>query len=412
MNCLVIGGGAAGMFCAGLLAQYGHRVTLIEKNEKLGKKLYITGKGRCNITNDADRETLLQNIVSNPKFAISALSKFSPQDTMAFFEEKGVPLKVERGNRVFPVSDKSSDIIRALEKWLKNAGVNILLNKEVKGIKIGDNGACGAFTNEGEILADKVIVATGGISYPLTGSTGDGYKWAKALGHNIVPLRPGLNGLIVPNTSKLSGLTLKNVRAYVFDGEKELDSEFGEMLYTHKGVSGPIILSLCSKINKYYDGKAFDRKLTLSIDLKPAIDQDELEQRLIRDFTLKPNVDIKNLMPEYLPKALIEDVLAQANIKENTKCNSITVKMRNNLMQALKGLKYDILGIDKIEFAIITSGGVDVKEVSPKDMQSKIIPNLYFIGEVLDIDALTGGFNIQLALSTAYAMARSLNEDK
>ena len=411
MKCVVIGGGASGMFCAGMLAQNGHDVTLLEKNEKLGKKLYITGKGRCNVTNDADRETLLQNIVTNPKFAISALSKFTPQDTMAFFEEKGVPLKVERGNRVFPQSDKSSDIIKALEKWLQKVGVNVLLNQEVKGIKIADNGAVGVFTHTGEILADKIIVATGGVSYPATGSTGDGYKWAKALGHTINELKPGLNGMLAKGTTPLSGLTLKNVRAEIYSNDSLLDSEFGEMLFTHVGVSGPIILSLTSRINKYYTNGSFNRDIELRIDLKPAISDEELNQRLIKDFKEKANLDIKNLMPQYLPKALIEYVLKQANIKENIKCNSITFQMRENLIQALKGLRFKIQGIDKIEASIITSGGIDVKEISPKDMQSKIIPNLYFIGEVLDIDALTGGFNIQLALSTAYAMAKSLENE-
>ena len=330
---------------------------------------------------------------------------------MAFFEEKGVKLKVERGNRVFPESDKSSDIIKALEKWLIKAGVNVLLRQEVKGIKIGDSGACGVFTQNGEIEADKVIIATGGISYPATGSTGDGYKWAKSLGHNIVELKPGLDGLLADKTTKLSGLTLKNVRAEIYDCEEELDSEFGEMLFTHVGVSGPIILSLTSRINKYYSIGKFIRPLTLRIDLKPAITNEELNQRLLKDFKEKSNLDIKNLMPEYLPKALIEYVLSQANIQENIKCNSITVQMRENLIKALKGLVFKIKGIDKIEAAIITAGGVDVKEISPKDMQSKLIPNLYFIGEVLDIDALTGGFNIQLALSTAYAMAKSLENE-
>ena len=360
MKCVVIGGGASGMFCSGLLASYGHDVTLIEKNEKLGKKLFITGKGRCNVTNDADRETLLNNIVSNPKFAISALSKFTPQDTMAFFEEHDVPLKVERGNRVFPQSDKSSDIIRALENWLYNMGVKVLLNTEVLSLIIKDNKAQGVRLQNSEILADKVIVATGGISYPATGSTGDGYKWAKETGHNIVDLRPGLNGLICKNAEKLAGLTLKNVEANIYSQDKLLESEFGEMLFTHVGVSGPIILTLCSKINKFYVNGKFNRPITLKIDLKPAIPEEELEQRLIKDFKSKANVDIKNLMPEYMPKSLIELVLNQAQISQNIKCNSITVEMRQKLIQTLKGLKFNILAIDKIEAAIITAGGVDV----------------------------------------------------
>ena len=408
MKCIVVGGGASGMFCAGLLANAGHYVTLIEKNEKLGKKLYITGKGRCNLTNDADRETLLNNIVSNPKFAISALSKFTPQDTMAFFEELGVKLKVERGNRVFPESDKSSDIIKALERWLIKENVTIMLNTKVLSIKYSDNGAAGVILENGEIDADKVIVATGGISYPATGSTGDGYKWAKGVGHKIVELRPGLNGLIIKDVEKLAGLSLKNVEANIYSEDKLLESEFGEMLFTHTGVSGPIILSLTSKINKYYVNGKFNRHIALYIDLKPAITIEELEARLLKDFKAKANVDIKNLMPEYMPKALIEYVLKQAKIPQDKKCNAITVEMRNALISAIKGLKFNVLGIEKIETSIITSGGIDVKEINPKDMQSRLVPNLYFIGEVLDIDALTGGFNIQLALSTAYAMAKSI----
>lgn len=410
MRIAVIGGGASGMLCSGYLAKFGHQVTLIEKNEKLGKKLFITGKGRCNITNDADRQALLDNIISNPKFAISALSKFTPKDTMNFFEEKGVPLKVERGNRVFPQSDKSSDIIKALEKWLYDMGVNVLLNTEVKAVNRANSGF-DVLVKGTTISVDKVVVATGGISYPATGSTGDGYKWAKEFGHSITDLRPGLNALLCKNTEKLAGLTLKNVGANIYSQDKLLCSEFGEMLFTHHGVSGPIILSLCSRINKYYVKGKFNRQIELKIDLKPALSFEQLEARLIKDFKEKSNLDIKNLMPEYMPKALIEYVLNQAKISQSTKCNSITIQMRENLINALKGLKFNILDIDKIEAAIITSGGVDVKDISPKDMQSKLVPGLYFIGEVLDIDALTGGFNLQLALSSAYAMASSLENE-
>ncbi len=407
MKCIVVGGGASGMFCAGLLAQNGNEVTLIEKNEKLGKKLYITGKGRCNVTNDADRETLIANVMSNPKFVMSALSRFTPQDTMAFFEEHDVPLKVERGNRVFPQSDKSSDIIRGLTNFLYENNVDILLNTKVLSLIVKDGVACGVKTTKGEFPADKVIVATGGLSYPATGSTGDGYTWAKEVGHKITELRPGLNGLVCKGVESLAGLSLKNVEAHIYSQETELCFEFGEMLFTHVGVSGPIILTLESKINKYYVNHKFNRPIALFIDLKPAIPENELEDRLIRDFKTKSNLDIKNLLPEYMPKALIDLILAQAGISKTTKCNSITKEQRAALLSAIKGLKFRILDIDKIENAIITSGGIDIKDINPKDMQSKLVNNLYFIGEVLDIDALTGGFNIQLALSTAYAMAQA-----
>ena len=411
MKCVVIGGGASGMLCAGTLAKNGHAVTLIEKNEKLGKKLYITGKGRCNVTNNASRDTLINNIVSNPKFAMSALSKFSPQDTMAFFEEHNVPLKIERGNRVFPESDKSSDIIKALSNYVYENNVDVHLNENVQSLIVKDGKLLGVKTTKGEILSDVVIVATGGVSYPATGSTGDGYKFAKALGHNIVEIKPGLNGLIINGVESLAGLSLKNVEASAYLEGKELCSEFGEMLFTHIGVSGPIILTLESKINKFYKSGKFINKIDLQIDLKPAISIEELDARLLKDFKSKANVDIKNLLPEYMPKALIEFVLAQARINKDTKCNSITKDQRYNLIKAIKGLQFKIEDIDVIEHAIITAGGVDVKDINPKNMQSKIVNNLYFIGEVLDIDALTGGFNIQLALSTAFAMAEGLNNE-
>lgn len=407
MKCVVVGAGPAGMMASCILSKNGHDVVLIEKNEKLGKKLYITGKGRCNITNNSDRETILNNIVTNSKFAISSLSKFTPQDTINFFEQNGTPLKTERGNRVFPQSDKSSDIIKCFEKQLKN--VQILLNTLVQEILVKDNVAYGVKTTQGDILADKIIVATGGVSYPLTGSTGDGYKWAKKFGHNIIELKPGLNGLVANNTSVLSGLSLKNVKANIYADDKLIYSEFGEMLFTHKGVSGPIILSACSFINKYYVNKRFNKNIVLKIDLKPALNEETIQERLIKDFSLKPNMDIKNLLAEYMPKALIAFVLNQANISNCKKCNSISKEERGKLIDSIKNLKFIIKDIDKIEFAIITSGGIDVKQISPKDMQSKLVSNLYFIGEILDVDALTGGFNLQFALSSAFACASSIN---
>ena len=408
MKCVVIGGGAAGMFCAGLLAQEGHDVTLIEKNEKLGKKIYITGKGRCNVTNDSQWPGILDNVVNNSRFVMSAISRWMPQDMMEFLEGQGVPLKVERGNRVFPKSDKSSDIIKALSNFLYDNGVNVLLNTKCTGLIIENKEIKGVKTSKGDMYADIVVVATGGLSYPTTGSTGDGYIWAKDSGHTIIEPRPGLNALIVKGTEKLAGLTLKNVEAKICSLDQELYSEFGEMLFTHTGVSGPIILTLESKINKFYLNKKFNRPITLYIDLKPAISEDELDNRLLKDFKAKSNLDIKNLLPEYMPKSLIDLILAQAKISSSTKCNSITKEERSALIGAIKGLKFNVVDIDKIEAAIITAGGVDVKDINPKSYESKIIKHLYFIGEVLDIDALTGGFNLQLAFSTAHAMAKGI----
>ena len=411
MKCIVIGGGAAGMFCAGQLAEQGHNVILLEKNEKLGKKMYITGKGRCNITNDCDFENFLKNVVSNSKFMMSAIHKFSPQDTMNFIETHGTPLKVERGNRVFPYSDKSSDIIKVFSNYLKENNVDIRLNAKVNSlIKYGDK-IIGVKIDDEDLLADIVVVATGGKSYPLTGSTGDGYKFAKDIGINVTELKPALCPIILDIGPDLAGLSLKNVQATVLSNNEIIASDFGEMLFTHKGASGPIILSLSSFINKYYVNNKFNKTLYLSIDLKPALNVEQLDQRLLREFSQNQNMEIKNIMPSLLPKSLIVNVLNQANIKASIKANSITKEQRKALIECLKGLKYKILDLDKIELSIITSGGIDIKEISPKDMQSKKYKGLYFVGEVLDVDALTGGFNLQIALSTAYVMANSLKND-
>ncbi len=410
MRIVVVGGGASGLMCASLLSKDGHKVILIEKNEKLGKKLFITGKGRCNLTNDCSIQDFLANVVVNPKFIMSAINKFNSQDTMNFFEDNSLKLKVERGNRVFPLSDKSSDVIKCFEKILKANNVEIMLNTKVKDIIIKDNTAVGVMTFDDKIITgDKVVIATGGISYSSTGSTGDGYKWAKKLGHNIVELRPALVPILLQNTYGLQGLSLKNVSANILRDDKVLYTQFGEMLFTHNGVSGPIILSLSSLINKHYNNGKFDAKYILTIDLKPALSYEILENRLIREFSERSNCEIKNILPSLMPKALVQIVLSFAKIKPTQVANSVTKAQREKLAHVIKNLPFDIKGLENINAGIITSGGVDCKQINPKDMMSKIVDNLYFIGEVLDIDALTGGFNLQIAFCSANQMAQSIN---
>ncbi len=397
------------MMCAALLKRDDTQVVLIEKNEKLGKKLFITGKGRCNLTNDCSIEDFLANVVVNSKFVTSAIHGFTAQDTMAFFEDNLLKLKVERGNRVFPESDKSSDVIKCLERVIKANKTQVLLNTTVVKI-LTDNGvAKGVITDTGEeILADKIIIATGGISYSSTGSTGDGYRWAKALGHNVITPRPALVPILLNNTYELQGLSLKNVSASIVRDGKTLYFQFGEMLFTHNGVSGPIILSLSSLINKRYDGKKFDGKYTLSVDLKPALSKETLDNRLLREFSQKINCEIKNVLPQLMPKALVSVVLSKAGIKLSQAVNSLKKEQREKLVDTIKNLTFDITGLENINAGIITSGGVDCKQINPKDMSSRLVENLYFIGEVLDVDALTGGFNLQIAFCTAHQVCNAL----
>ena len=352
MKVVVVGGGASGMMCAVLLAQNGAEVTLIEKNEKLGKKLFITGKGRCNLTNDCDLTDFFENIVTNSKFMTSALYGFSPKDTINFFEDKGVRLKVERGNRVFPQSDKSSDIIKCFEKALKDYSVEVKLNTCVKSVLVDQNGAYGVNINTGErILADKVVIATGGISYQSTGSTGDGYRWAKSLGHNVIEPRPALAPILVKEQYGLQGLSLKNVSASVKRDNKTIFSQFGEMLFTHTGVSGPIILSLSSLINKHYFCGKFDGKYYLCVDLKPALSDEILQNRLIREFTQRSNTELKNVLSALMPKSLVGVVIKQSGLNERQAVNSITKEQRGSvdkernliLVHSFRGSVYDQL---------------------------------------------------------------------
>lgn len=400
MRDIVIGAGPSGIMAALSLKEIGDDVIILEANEKICKKLYITGKGRCNITNNTDREGIIKNIVSNPKFLYSAISYFSPQDTIDFFEGKGVPLKTERGNRVFPVSDKSSDIIKAFEKVLKQNDIKVLLNSKVKYVKLLEDGRFAVATDKTKYECDKLIIATGGKSYPGTGSTGDGYKFASMLGHNVVNPRPALVPIRLKNyDGSVSGLSLKNVSCKaIFDGKTF--EEFGEMLFTHNGLSGPIILSLSSQINKF-DIK--DKKIY--IDLKPALSSEQLDNRLLRDFENFKNKDLKNYLPELMPKSLIEIFLKQISF-ENKKVNEITKENRQEIIAKLKSLEFVIDRLEDVSVGIVTAGGVDVLQVSNKNMESKLISNLYFVGEVLDIDALTGGFNIQIAMSTGYSVGK------
>lgn len=396
MKIAIIGGGPAGMMCA-IKAAENHGVTIFEKNEKLGKKLFITGKGRCNLTNYCDEREFLKNIVNNSNFMYSSIYSFSPFTTYYYFEELGLPLKVERGNRVFPLSDKSSDVIKAYEKKLKDLGVKVHLNFEIKSIeKVGEE-----FILNGREKFDKVVIATGGISYKLTGSTGDGYKFAKNFGHKIINQVPGLIGINLKNNFSLAGLTLKNVELKVIKDKKIISNEFGEMLFTHRGISGPIVLTTSSKINRLKDFEMF-------LDLKPALEPDRLDARILRDFSENQNKNIENVMRSLLPKDLISYVLYRAGISGDEKVNQITKIERENLVKTIKNFELKFDSLDDIDRAIVTSGGIDVKDIDPKTMESKKVSGLYFIGEVLDLDGLTGGFNIQIANSTGYSCGINL----
>lgn len=396
MKIAIIGGGPAGMMCA-IKAAENHGVTIFEKNEKLGKKLFITGKGRCNLTNYCDEREFLKNMVNNSNFMYSSIYSFSPFTTYYYFEELGLPLKVERGNRVFPLSDKSSDVIKAYEKKLKDLGVKVHLNFEIKSIeKVGEE-----FILNGREKFDKVVIATGGISYKLTGSTGDGYKFAKNFGHKIINKVPGLIGINLKNNFSLAGLTLKNVELKVIKDKKIISKEFGEMLFTHRGISGPIVLTTSSKINRLKDFEMF-------LDLKPALEPEKLDARILRDFSENQNKNIENVMKSLLPKDLISYVLYRAGISGDEKVNQITKIERENLVKTIKNFELKFDSLDDIDRAIVTSGGVGVKEIDPKTMESKKVSGLYFIGEVLDLDGLTGGFNIQIANSTGYSCGINL----
>ena len=399
---IVVGAGAAGSIAAGIASKNGGDVILIEKNSKIARKVMITGKGRCNLTNNIDStEEFIRNIPGNGKFLYSAFSNFNNKDTMNFFETHNVPLKVERGNRVFPQSDKAVDVVDALNNFIKENGVKRVTEKVIELI-IEDNIVKGVKTEEGNTyLADSVIISTGGLSYPKTGSTGDGYKLAENAGHSITPLKPSLSALQCREgiCSECMGLSLKNVSISVFDSKKKktIYEDFGEMLFTHFGVSGPMILSASAHLRDMMP----DRYL-IYIDLKPALTHEKLDERILRDFSENSNKSISNIMNLLLPKSLISPVLRMANIKPSEKVNQITKEMRKRLVDTIKSVKITIKDFNTIDEAIVTSGGIKVKEINPKTMESKICKGLYFAGEVIDCDGYTGGFNLQIAFSTGY----------
>ena len=409
-NVVITGGGPAGMMAAITAARRGFKVTLVEKNEKLGKKLFITGKGRCNITNAGDTEDLFNSIVTNRKFMFSSFNGFSNYDTLGFFDELGLQIKIERGNRVFPESDHSSDVIGALNRELKRLSVDVRLNTEVKDIIVNGGKATGVVIKcsgkESTIQADNVIVATGGNSYQSTGSTGDAYRFARKLGHSVTPILPALVPFNVAEDweSDLQGLSLKNVSIVVLDGKQEIYSDFGEMLFTHFGVSGPLILSASS----FAARRIKEHPLKLIIDLKPALSQEQLDERILRDFDEEKNKAFKNSLDKLLPKKMIPVIVRLSDIDGNKKVNEITKQERQRLVSLIKGLELTLTGLRGFNEAIITQGGINVREINPTTMESKLVKNLYFAGEVLDVDALTGGFNLQVAWSTGYAAADHL----
>ena len=405
----VVGGGASGMLAAIIAAKNGQKVELLEKNEKLGKKLFITGKGRCNLTNACDRETFFEQVVSNPKFMFRAFHTFSNYDTMLFFEELGLPIKTERGNRVFPESDKSSDVITVLKKELERLEVSIRYHSEVSQIIVKDGCFHGIkLKNNSEVLTgDAVIIATGGLSYPLTGSTGDGYTFAKSLGHTVTKLHPSLVPIHVKESyvKDLMGLSLKNVEVVITSGAKQIYRDFGEFLFTHFGVSGPVILRASSYIIPYLNNK---EDLILSIDLKPALSMEQLDTRILRDFEEFKNKQFKNSLDHLLPNKLIDVIIRLSLIDPEKKVNSITKEERLRLVDTLKHMTLHILRLSDYNQAVITKGGINVKEIDPSTMESKLVKSVYFTGEVLDLDALTGGFNLQIAWSTAYLAGSSV----
>lgn len=404
---VIVGGGAAGMMAGIAAAGAGHQVQIFEKNEKLGKKIFITGKGRCNLTNACDTEELFGNVVHNPKFLYSSFYGFSNFDIMDFMEQNGCPVKTERGNRVFPVSDKSSDVIRALSTRLRDLGVEVNLHTEVAELVAGDKVTGIRLKKGGQLVpADAVIVATGGLSYPTTGSTGDGYKFARTQGHTVTELSPALVPFEVkePVVKELQGLSLRNIEARILKGSKVLYEEFGEMLFTHFGVSGPVLLSASS----FVAAQLKKEPLVLSIDLKPALSNEQLDARILRDFEEMKNKQYKNALVHLLPSKLMPVIVERSGILPDKKVNEITREERSRIVESIKDFRLTLSGLRDYKEAIITQGGISVREINPSTMESKLVKGLYFAGEVLDLDAVTGGFNLQIAWSTGYLAGTSI----
>jgi predicted Rossmann fold flavoprotein len=399
----VIGAGPAGIIAAGIAGSRNLNVTLIEKNDRIGKKLFITGKGRCNITNASSIDEFFDYIVTNKNFLYSSLYSFTNDDILALLNKYGLKTKIERGNRVFPESDKSSDVIKALKKFLDDNNVNLMLNSEVKNIFFS-NGSFIVSIGDQNLVFDKLILATGGKSYPTTGSTGDGYKFAKRFGHTIVPIKPSLVPIEIEADwiKDLQGLSLKNVSLRSYSNNKLIHEEFGEMVFTHYGISGPIVLST----NNYLHGNY--NNLELSVDLKPALNYEKLDERILRDFKLYNNKQLKNSLNDLLPQRLIPVVIRKSEIDSNKVINQITKEERNRLVSVIKDFRMKFKSFRPVEEAIVTSGGISTKEINPSTMESKIMPNLFFAGELIDVDALTGGFNLQIAYSTGYLAGMSV----
>lgn len=403
----IIGAGAAGLIAAYFAAVNGNDVSVFDKNEKCGKKIYITGKGRCNITHKCSPAEFLENVVSNGKFLTSAIYGFTPDDTVSFFEDGGLRTKTERGSRIFPASDKSSDVIKCLENYCKKAGVKFYFGENVEKITFFNSTVSDIITTKRQFCCDKVIVCTGGLSYPLTGSTGDGYKFAKAAGHNVVACVPALCGLNVKGSyvKELQGLALKNVKLTIRYNNKIIKDFFGEMLFTHFGVSGPIVISASSLINRLDLSK-----IELILDLKPALSLEQLDKRLLRDFSENSNKTIYNCLKLLVPISLINQLLLRSGLVVDKKVNCVTAEERRKLIDVIKNFVICVSSLRGFDEAIVTAGGVDVKNINPKTMESKIIKGLYFCGEVLDLDAYTGGFNLQIAFSTGHAAGNSIRD--